>query len=238
MSTETGPAILDAFKAGRRRTIALIVAGIIAVGGLGAVAAVAFGHDDEPLPTNGLEEGSDFDPTPVALPNEPGEDPTPIPTISPERSTDSDTVTIGDEVEIFVPRAWRVAASDQDEVILINGKGSLIKAFAGTANTTDAVRLVQDATGRLGLPVGSKYTDPTTLEPKGTVVSAAYFDYWYKIADQQGTMKFAGRGYILTRQDKSVLILGAEHTPPKKWSQGFDAMLPVLEEAYARFAGL
>jgi hypothetical protein len=97
---------LEYFKAGKRRTIALIVAGVVAIGGLGAIAALSFGADDERPPAAQVEETSDFDPTPVALPGEPGDDPKPnIRTANP--TSDSDVVTIGDGVEILVPDRGR-----------------------------------------------------------------------------------------------------------------------------------
>jgi hypothetical protein len=67
---------------------------------------------------------------------------------------------------------------------------------------------VPAALDRLGLPTGTKFGDPITDGPAGTVALAAYLDYRYKYADPQGLMKFYGRAYVYTRQDKSVVILG------------------------------
>jgi hypothetical protein len=239
MSAEVTPALASYFKAGKGRTVALIVAGVIAIGALGAIVSLASGGEDEKLSPTGPGETSDFDPTPVKLPEVTDEGPSANPSQVDPTITE-DTVTFGDKVQIPVPSPWKVLVKHKWVVVLNDDRGSFVKANTGSTNTSDALALVPNAEEFVRPTTATSFESvlPTKISPEGTIVSGAGFDYGYTLTDPQGAVTLIGRATILIRQDRTVLILGSEHFPGSDWDKTRKLRLPVTNGAINLFAGL
>jgi hypothetical protein len=70
------------------------------------------------------------------------------------------------------------------------------------------------------------------------VVSIAGIEYEALWVDNQGSISIHGQIYVGVRQDGTVLGIEIEHVPAEEFPDAVEAMYPILDNTYGRFAGL
>jgi hypothetical protein len=258
------------FNSSRIRVIGLITAGVVAVGALGALAGVAFDTDsvdgDKVVEVGGESVGSvgnsvlprrlsgnlirtdgsspspvgtatEGDPSPSTDSESPTEDPSPTPTEG------TDSITLANGVQIYLPPGWGTDYSDDVQANFSDGQGNWGFAYsAGTVDTAmDASNLITQNMD--GLLPPDYYTQLATseiapIQPIGSLVSLVYMDYETVWTDGQAAVSLHGQIYAGIRQDGTPLIVLVEHTPVEDWDNGFEQIKDVVNVTFTRFSGL
>jgi len=145
-------------------------------------------------------------------------------------------------VDIFVPDGWSVDFQDENRVFQSNGEGSFAFAFSFVADPSTAASDVITANLQ-GLLPPENYTqlrtsDVVQLQSFGSVVSMAGIEYEALWVDNQGSISIHGQIYVGVRQDGTLLGILVERVPAEDFVNAFEEMVPILDNSYARFAGL
>jgi hypothetical protein len=233
----------DAYhRSGKGRVIGLLLAGTVLVGGLGAVAGVAF--DPEPV-SHPLVTPPDTDFS-LALgvgrsaPRGLGAD---SETVDPNMV--GSLYDIGFGPQIFVPTDWSVYQAMDTRIWVMNGKGSFAFAAGGTLGsaTQTAGEIIRQ--NLEGLLPPDTYTQLRASGPRdwgsqqyGDVVSRSSLDYQALWTDPQGAVEIYGQIYAAVRNDGAVLVVLIEHVPPDDWKATTYPRAAIVEQSMLRFAGL
>lgn len=237
------------FKSGKQKTIAMIVAGVVVVGGIGGLvgAMAGGGGDDKALAAPGEGGSGILNPTPVGNTNpapeettEPTE-PTPQPTdAAPPPPPAGDGVSLGGVATIPLPSGWSVLGESDTDALLTDDQNTWVYAVVGQQDpSTDAGAFLSQVVPQI-LP-SENYSqlqlgEVAPIQPFGSMVSAAVVDYQALWVDSQGSMSLYGQLYVAIRQDGSSLIMTAEHTPPEEFEQSYSSWGPVIDGAFQAFA--
>jgi hypothetical protein len=245
------------FKSGKKKTIGMIVAGVVGAGLLGGIVGLTLGGgDDDSSPAAGSDgNGSGIlNPTPVGSVDQPpepdGENPAepdpaepdipdvPAPVDEPA-DTGGDMVTIG-AVLIPVPDGWEVQGDPGDyDVNLAGEDGTWVYALTGTVDPTSDAGSVLSGTLDSLVPSDNysqlELSAIEPLDPFGSVVSGAVMDYSGLWVDTQGSTPVSGRIYAAIRQDGTALLMSFEHSPPDEFDSSMATWGPLLEETFSLF---
>ncbi|GEP36395.1 hypothetical protein NPS01_00580 [Nocardioides psychrotolerans] len=264
---QTGPPAGSNHSSSKGKTIGLIVAGVVAVGALGGIAAVVFGGGDDERPssaevTPGGSGSGILDPEPVGsappqpdgstppapTPTEPApSEPVPTEPIEPTEpvppAPSGSGVAIGSNgVQVIVPPEWTIDAQGEDSLSLSNGESSFIYALTGVADpSVEASSVLQQNLAYF--TGGESYTqlevyDVAPQEAFGSIVSLASIDYQALWVDAQGSFPLYGKIFAAVRQDGSVLMLNVEHSPPEDFDASIPTWFPVIGGSLDTFAGV
>lgn len=249
--TARAPAGGGQFNSGKQKTIAMIVAGVVVVGGIGGlIGAMAGGGDDKQEVAAPGEGGSGIlNPTPVGNTNpapeettEPTE-PAPQPTeAEPPPPPAGDGVSLGGVATLPLPSGWSVLGQSDTDALLTDDQNTWVYGVVGQQDpSTDAGALLSQVISQV-LP-SENYSqlqlgEVSPIQPFGSMVSAAVVDYQALWVDSQGSMSVYGQVYVGIRQDGASLILTAEHTPPEEFEQSYSSWGPVIDGAFQAFASL
>jgi hypothetical protein len=171
----------------------------------------------------------------------PSAEPTDVPPTG-EGGTGSGTTIAATDVDVFVPDGWHVDFQDDTRVFQSDDQNDYSFAFSVVEGPSVAAGdLISQHLEDL-LP-GESYTqletsDVKTLEPFGSVVSLAAIEYEALWVDNQGSVGIHGQIYVGVRQDGTVLGILVEHSPGDDFEAALEEMVPILDNSYARFAGL
>jgi hypothetical protein len=173
-------------------------------------------------------------------PSDPGTD---EPTGGASGSTDGTGVTLeATGVDVYVPPNWNVDFQDENRVNESDGEGSFAFAFSYADDPATAAGDVITQNLENLLPAESytqqQTSDVVPLDPFGSVVSMAGIEYEALWVDNQGSISIHGQIYVGVRQDGTVLGVLVEHVPAEDFESAFDAMTPILDNSFNRFAGL
>ena len=232
----------DYFGLSKFKIIAIIVSGVVLIGGLGAISAAAFSdHDERPQGTSDPIEPDAFKSLADQIPGALSISQVPVTEAVPISIATEGTITIGGDTKVPIPRGWKVDHADADNVALLDGKRTVFYAFINSADTTDAATLVA-ATIKNYLPQ-ELYTKVKTLPAAplptmGTMLSRVGFQYDATRTDLQSALHVHGFISIAVRPDKKVLILNAEHSPPKEWQKTIAGWMPIHQGASYSFGGI
>lgn len=238
------------FKSSKQKTIAMIVAGVVVVGGIGGlIGAMAGGGDDKQNVAGPGEGGSGIlnptpientDPTPAETPAEPAE-PTPAETSPPPPPPPAgDGVSLGGVVTVPVPSGWSVLGQGDVDLLMGDDKGSWVYAVIGQQDpSTDAGSFLSQVLPEI-LPAENysqlELSAVSPIQPFGSMVSAAVIDYRALWVDSQGSLPLYGQMYVGIRQDGATLIMTAEHSPPKEFQASAASWAQIIDGAYSAFA--
>ncbi|MPZ68855.1 MAG: hypothetical protein GEU71_04935 [Actinobacteria bacterium] len=234
------------FNFGKQKTIVMIVAGVVVVGGIGGLigAMVGGGDDDKNVAAPGAGGSGILNPTPVGntqpTPLETTE-PTPQETTAPSPPPPGDGVTLGDGIAtIPVPGGWNVLGQGDVDVLLGDDQGSWVYAIVGQEDpSTDAGSLLSQIVTDI-LPAENysqlQLSEVSPIQPFGSMVSAAVVDYQALWVDSQGSMPLYGQLFVGIRQDGASLVMSAEHNPPEEFEASYSSWGPVIDGAYNAFA--
>lgn len=234
------------FKSGKQKTIAMIVAGVVVVGGIGGlVGAMARGGGDAKNVAAPGEGGSGIlNPTPISNTSPAPEqttEPTPQPTDAPPPPS-GDGVSLGGVATIPIPSGWSVLGQSDTDALLTDDQNTWVYGVVGQKDpSTDAGAFLSQVIPQV-LP-SENYSqlqlgEVSPIQPFGSMVSAAVVDYQALWVDSQGSMSLYGQMYVGIRQDGASLILTAEHTPPEEFEQSHSSWGPVIDGAFQAFASL
>ncbi len=249
--TAQPPAGGSPFNSGKQKTIAMIVAGVVVVGGIGGlIGAMAGGGDDKQDVAAPGEGGSGIlNPTPISNTNpEPEEtteptEPAPQPTeAEPRPPPAGDGVSLGGVATLPLPSGWSVLGQSDTDALLTDDQNTWVYGVVGQQDpSTDAGALLSQVIPEV-LP-SENYSqlqlgEVSPIQPFGSMVSTAVVDYQALWVDSQGSMSLYGQMYVGIRQDGASLILTAEHTPPDEFEQSNSSWGPVVDGAFQAFASL
>jgi hypothetical protein len=166
---------------------------------------------------------------------------TPAPSDGDGGSGEGTTIAATD-VDVFVPAGWHVDMQDDNRVFQSDDQNNFSFAFSYVDAPSVAAGDVISQNIEDLLP-GENYTqletsDVVTLDPFGSVVSLAGIEYEALWVDNQGSISVHGQIYVAVRQDGTVLGILLEHAPAEEFEAAFEDMMPILDNSYARFAGL
>jgi hypothetical protein len=237
----------DDHRHDRRQVIALVLAGCVLVGGLGAVAGEVFDpgavHPRKARAGNpqlGLVIGAGSSAPHARAPG----------VVRLDGSTIDPNLTgvehdIGYGARIFVPTDWEVTQTADTRLWATNSKGSF--AFAAVGRYNDASVRAGDVIEQnlTGLLPPDTYTQLRTAGPDdfgtvpyGDIVSFSILDYQALWADPQGSVEIYGQIYAGVRKDGAVLVVLIEHVPPDDWNETLYPRAAIVEQSFLRFAGL
>jgi hypothetical protein len=252
------------FKSGKGKTIGLIVAGVVAVGAIGGVAALLLGGGDEPKPSAEQPQTSGvLDPTPVSNTDspspspspteepteepsptesaspEPTPTPTPEPSPTPEPQPDGDTVTIGEGVQVVVPDGWEVLGQGETDVALADKHDNWVYAVTGTVKpSAQAANVLRNSIDNVLPPdnyTQREFSDVITLQPYGSVVSVVAINYTATWVDSQASIPLFGTMFAAVRQDGTALIMTGEHSPPDEYADNVERLAAVIDTTLGAF---
>ncbi len=221
------------FNRSRLQVIGMITAATVVVGGLGAVAGVAFDTDpvqaDPVPPVSDSASGSGGGQAKLLL-------------AAPAAEGDGTFVPLANGVEIFVPDGWTVYYQDDVNINFTNDQGAFAYSYSGGGfGQAAAADVVLDNIDAI-LPPDS-YTQRTVSEfapwgePFGTVVSVGYMEYQAVWVDNQGSQPIYGQIYAGVREDGTALIYLIEHIPPEGFNAAYENV-PLVSNTFARFGGV
>jgi hypothetical protein len=169
--------------------------------------------------------------------------PTPTEDGSPTVPNGSGGATIAATgVDVYVPPGWSVYDQNDNQVYFSDGDGSYAFAFSGVEDPTTAAGDVITANLDNLLPpelyTQRRTSDVQTLTPFGSVVSIAAIEYEALWVDNQGSASIHGQIYVGIRQDGTILGIELEHLPAEEFADAVEAMYPILDNSFGRFAGL
>lgn len=229
------------FKSSKQKTIALIVAGVVVLGVLGAVSSLVFGGNSEattvPTPGVATDPGDVFEP----VPETPSDTPTPGPTANPSTTTNS--VTIKDGVTFNLPNGWEVISKGDTFINIHFDQHCWLFGTVGSTQSTDAIAVAPSILRDL-LPDAKysnvRFSDPKPIEGFDSFVSTAMLHYQATETDLQSPMPVAGLLHIFIRHDGEVLILNPEYPQSEDPlpDRVIDPLVSIEAGAIGSFGGL
>jgi hypothetical protein len=248
------------FKLGKGKTIGIAVGALVVLGAIGALAAAAFGgEEDTPTATDVPNPSGTLAPSPVTTtapasppPTTPASPPattvtnpptTPPTTAPPPPSGDSVTLAGGTAI-VPVPAGWEVSHQDETTVSLNSDKNLylFVAVGSGVDPASDAAVSVANTASRV-LTADNGYSQiqigaAESFEPLGSVVNSARILYKGLWSDNQGTYEIGGAMWSLVRPDGFAMFVLLEGSPPKALSDHQNEYVPILETTFGTFAGL
>ncbi len=222
------------FNRSRLQVIGMITAATMVVGGLGAVAGLAFDADPveaDPAPTVSDGATGSGGQARLLLAAAPADE-------------EGQYIALDNGVEIFVPTGWTVFNQDAANINFTNEAGAYAFAYSGggfdpQATAADVVLDNIDAI----LPPDI-YTERAVSEflpwgePFGTVLSVGYLEYQAVWVDNQGSQPIYGQVYAGMREDGTALIYLIEHLPPEGFNATYENTPPLVGYTFGRFGGV
>lgn len=146
-------------------------------------------------------------------------------------------------VTVPTPPPWAVAYSDATQAALGDGRNNFVFAIIGKADpATDASGMMANAFNNLvagqqqmsQIQVGQ----PQPIQPFGSLTSASVMAYQALWTDTQSSFPLMGNIWVGVRQDGMAFVMTAETTPPEDFGPSETEWSPVINGAYANFAGV
>ncbi len=249
MTEQTSITSTPGTNGSQRRTIGLVLGGVVLVGLLGALAGVVFDGDQaRERPSPGKVSPTD----PAVLSSAPGPSADakasePLitgTTLQPRAgSPKGKFVTLAEGVRVWVPAGWELKWRDADEANLCSSELTCVYALVGTTEpTTEATEILLQSLDHT-LSLNSSYSqaqisDVTPLQPAGSLVSFAMLDYTVMYVDNQGSTPIYGRHSVLVRQDGVVLVDDVRSVGgADQFNAELESWAEVLSVTQAEFAG-